>query len=242
MTVDAIRLASSVDAVIIVSGDGDFIPLVEYLKFNSGCQVEVATFKSTASAGLIEVVDDFFDLSDDLDRYLMRKYRNNFKGYRKNYFPNNQKNNSNLIKKDKVNSDYNIEGENTFVQEIKNKNDFNGEKKLEAETPEMISERVSQKRSIPVKNKIFRKINKKDSVVADKLRATEVQISRIKKTDLIISAKEKSNNIVKKGLTEKKNNKINGKFKKIKKIIVKKKEDKKNKKVVKKIIKRVVKK
>ena len=77
MTVDAIRLAHKVDAVIIISGDGDFIPLVEYLKFNAGCQVEAATFKSSASAGLIEAVDDFFDLADDLDRYLMRSFRAN---------------------------------------------------------------------------------------------------------------------------------------------------------------------
>src|SRR3989344_7134355 len=34
MAVDAIKLAPKLDAVIIVSGDGDFVPLVEYLKTN----------------------------------------------------------------------------------------------------------------------------------------------------------------------------------------------------------------
>src|SRR3989338_6847944 len=39
LTVDAISLSKQLDAVIIVSGDGDFEPLVEYLQF-SGIVVE----------------------------------------------------------------------------------------------------------------------------------------------------------------------------------------------------------
>src|SRR3989338_4275174 len=38
LAVDAIRLGSKVDAVVLASGDGDFVPLVEYLKF-MGTQV-----------------------------------------------------------------------------------------------------------------------------------------------------------------------------------------------------------
>src|SRR3990167_11185170 len=34
LAVDAIKIAPKLDAVIIVSGDGDFIPLVEYLRTN----------------------------------------------------------------------------------------------------------------------------------------------------------------------------------------------------------------
>src|SRR3990170_4215514 len=44
MAVDAIKLAPKLDAVILLTGDGDFVPLVEYLQVHEGCQVEVVTF------------------------------------------------------------------------------------------------------------------------------------------------------------------------------------------------------
>ena len=70
LAVDAIRFASKVDAVIISSGDGDFVPLVEYLKF-MGTQVEVITFGRSASGRLREAADDFIDMGDDPRKYLM---------------------------------------------------------------------------------------------------------------------------------------------------------------------------
>ncbi len=70
ITVDAIRLASKVDCVVLASGDGDFVPLVEYLKF-MGTQVEVITFGRSASGRLREAADDFIDMCDDPRRYLM---------------------------------------------------------------------------------------------------------------------------------------------------------------------------
>lgn len=60
MAMDAIMLSKQVDAVVIVSGDGDFIPLVEYLKFN-GMVVEAAAFERSTSAKLIESVHNFID-------------------------------------------------------------------------------------------------------------------------------------------------------------------------------------
>jgi len=62
LAVDAIRLSSLVDAIILVTGDGDFIPLVEFLKMQKGVQVEVAAFGRSASAKLKEAADDFLDL------------------------------------------------------------------------------------------------------------------------------------------------------------------------------------
>ncbi len=70
MVVDAIRLAPKLDVVIIVSGDGDFIPLVEYLQ-NNGIQTEVMAFRETSSSKLVEQVDDYTDLSRDQERYLI---------------------------------------------------------------------------------------------------------------------------------------------------------------------------
>lgn len=69
LAVDAIRFAQKVDAVIIASGDGDFVPLIEYLKF-MGTQVEVITFGRSASSKLREAADDFIDMGEDPRKYL----------------------------------------------------------------------------------------------------------------------------------------------------------------------------
>jgi uncharacterized protein (TIGR00288 family) len=70
LAVDAIKLAHKVDAIILATGDGDFIPLVEYVK-SQGCQVEVITFGRSSSSGLRAVVDDFIDLDEDPKQYLI---------------------------------------------------------------------------------------------------------------------------------------------------------------------------
>lgn len=71
LAVDAIRLSSSLDAVILVSGDGDYLPLVEYLQKSSGKQVEVVAFGETSSSKLIDAADDFIDLSADKEKFLI---------------------------------------------------------------------------------------------------------------------------------------------------------------------------
>lgn len=71
LAVDAIKLADRLDAVVLVSGDGDYIPLAEYLRENKGCLVEVAAFGETTSTKLREQVDDFIDLSADPEKFLI---------------------------------------------------------------------------------------------------------------------------------------------------------------------------
>ena len=80
LAVDAIKMAPKLDTVIIASGDGDFIPLVEYLQVNEGCQVEVISFGKSSSAKLKEVADDFIDMCDNPKKYLI------------NYYPSSQRN------------------------------------------------------------------------------------------------------------------------------------------------------
>lgn len=75
LAVDAIKMAPKLDTIIIVSGDGDFVPLVEYLKTNEGCQVEAVTFGKSASGKLKEAVDEFVDLDLNPEEYLMRPPR-----------------------------------------------------------------------------------------------------------------------------------------------------------------------
>ncbi len=71
LAVDAMQMASRLDAVIIVSGDGDFVPLVEYLQNHTGTQVEIASFGKSTSLKLREAADDFIDLSESPRKYLM---------------------------------------------------------------------------------------------------------------------------------------------------------------------------
>ncbi len=62
MAVDAIRMANFLDVVVLVTGDGDFAPLVEYLKWGLGRQVEVVAFSRTTSSKLKEVADIFVEM------------------------------------------------------------------------------------------------------------------------------------------------------------------------------------
>ena len=63
ITIDAMKLADKLDVIILVSGDGDYLPAVSYLQNNKGCLVEIMAFRQTASAKLVEEADDFIDLS-----------------------------------------------------------------------------------------------------------------------------------------------------------------------------------
>lgn len=71
MAVDAIRLSPGVDAVILVTGDGDFLPLVEYLQHH-GKQVEVMAFDKSASSKLKEEADHFTDLGSSPGKFLIK--------------------------------------------------------------------------------------------------------------------------------------------------------------------------
>jgi uncharacterized protein (TIGR00288 family) len=72
LAVDAIKLGAKLDAVVLVTGDGDFAPLVEYLKINHGCQVEVIGFGRSTSGHLKEAADDFVDLGQNPKKYLIQ--------------------------------------------------------------------------------------------------------------------------------------------------------------------------
>jgi uncharacterized LabA/DUF88 family protein len=72
MAIDAVSMAPKLDSVILVTGDGDFVPLVQYLQMNQGCQVEVVSFGKSTSAKLIEATDHFMDLDEASSKYLLR--------------------------------------------------------------------------------------------------------------------------------------------------------------------------
>lgn len=72
MAVDAIRMANYLDTIILVTGDGDFTPLVEYLKWGLGRQVEVAAFDRSTSGRLKEAAEYFINL-EKLPKIILKK-------------------------------------------------------------------------------------------------------------------------------------------------------------------------
>lgn len=71
MTVDAISISPKVDVVILVTGDGDFVPLTEYLH-GHGTLCEVVAFENSTNARLKEEASSFLDLASDPDLFLIR--------------------------------------------------------------------------------------------------------------------------------------------------------------------------
>lgn len=79
LAVDAIKHALKVDAVVIASGDGDFIPLMEHVR-SLGCQVECISFGRSSSGRLRETVDDFIDMDERPNQFLIGYRGGNSRG------------------------------------------------------------------------------------------------------------------------------------------------------------------
>lgn len=75
LTIDMIKVAPQLDVIVLVTGDGDYAPAIEYLQYH-GTQVEVIAFGETASGRLREIADVFTDLSENKDEFLIREYKN----------------------------------------------------------------------------------------------------------------------------------------------------------------------
>jgi len=71
IAMDAIELAPKLDTVVLISGDGDFRPLVLHLQRALGCRVEVMAFGKSASSLIKEVAHDFVDMDKNAKRYLL---------------------------------------------------------------------------------------------------------------------------------------------------------------------------
>lgn len=70
IAMDIIKLAPKLDVVVIVSGDGDYVPLVEHAQ-DVGCRVEAIAFGKSASSKLREAADEFIDLEKNSKRFLI---------------------------------------------------------------------------------------------------------------------------------------------------------------------------
>ena len=71
LAMDAIELAPKLDTIVIVSGDGDYVPLLNHLRHALGCRIEVIAFGKSSSSLLRQECDSFIDMDMDRRRYLI---------------------------------------------------------------------------------------------------------------------------------------------------------------------------
>jgi uncharacterized protein (TIGR00288 family) len=71
LTIFATQIAEKVDTVVIMSGDADYVHLVQYLK-SRGVRVEIAAVEATTSSMLKDAADYFLPLVSE-DLYVLKK-------------------------------------------------------------------------------------------------------------------------------------------------------------------------
>jgi uncharacterized LabA/DUF88 family protein len=71
IAIDTIKLSEKLDTVILVSGDGDFVALVEHLRAR-GIRVEVMAFGKSTSSELRRAANEFIDLDQTYEMFLIR--------------------------------------------------------------------------------------------------------------------------------------------------------------------------
>jgi uncharacterized LabA/DUF88 family protein len=72
IAIDIVRMSEKLDAVVLVSGDGDFTEVLKYVR-SRGIRAEVMAFRKTTSAKLLEETDTFYDLGADPARFLISR-------------------------------------------------------------------------------------------------------------------------------------------------------------------------
>lgn len=74
LCMDAVRLIPKIDAMVLVSGDGDYIDLLQYAQ-SQGVRTEVIAFGKTGSGKLFETADEVTDMSENPSKFLIRAFR-----------------------------------------------------------------------------------------------------------------------------------------------------------------------
>ncbi len=70
IAMDIIKLMNKLDVVVLCSGDGDFVPLLEYLHM-TGQLTETVAFGKSCSGKIKELTDNFIDLDENPRKFLM---------------------------------------------------------------------------------------------------------------------------------------------------------------------------
>lgn len=71
IAMDMIELANKLDVMILVSGDGDYVDLLQHLRRAMGCKVEVVAFGQSSSGKLKEEADEFLDMDASKKKFLI---------------------------------------------------------------------------------------------------------------------------------------------------------------------------
>jgi len=74
ITVDILKMAPKLDAIVLCSGDGDYKELLHHAKAE-GCRAEVISFGKSTSSKLIEEADELTDLDLLIDKVLIDNNR-----------------------------------------------------------------------------------------------------------------------------------------------------------------------
>lgn len=74
LCMDVIRHADKLNVVVLVSGDGDFVDLLDYLR-GRGVRTEVIAFGKTTSKKLIDEADEFLNLDEQPEKFLIQDTR-----------------------------------------------------------------------------------------------------------------------------------------------------------------------
>ena len=72
IAMDMIELGNKLDVVVLVSGDGDYVPLVQHMARAMGCRVEAMAFGRTSSGKLKDAVDQFTDMERNKGKFLIK--------------------------------------------------------------------------------------------------------------------------------------------------------------------------
>lgn len=70
VAVDILKMAPKLDAIVLCSGDGDYSDLLHHAKAE-GCRVEVISFGKSTSKKLLDEVDDFIDMDNGHERFIL---------------------------------------------------------------------------------------------------------------------------------------------------------------------------
>jgi len=65
IALDILDLLDKIDTIVLASGDGDFVPLINYIK-TKGKRIEVFSFPKNTAYDLIEVADRFYPLDEKI--------------------------------------------------------------------------------------------------------------------------------------------------------------------------------
>ncbi len=70
IAMDIIKTMNKLDVIVLCSGDGDFVPLLEYLQM-TGQLTETIAFGRSCSGKIKELTDNFIDLDESPRKFLM---------------------------------------------------------------------------------------------------------------------------------------------------------------------------